>query len=258
MADEFNINESTKVKLEKFISEGGSILSSGTAGFCKKEKKFVLDEYSYLNYEGDETGYEDGWAAYYRLEGEDRDYSTYAPGILMKNNGGTSIANHVPAQFPWESDGLRGYVYIPPTEKDGYCSIATKGNTTHVSFPIFRAYYMYSYPEHRKLIGSLIQKLISNKMIIADELPVTSRATITGNEEYKLLHVKTTYPENKGLAPVVDDHIVLPAGRTVSVEGEYHSVSLLPDCKKIDSVIENGYTKITLPEINGYSMFLLK
>jgi len=258
LADEFNVSENSKSKLEKFISDGGAILSSGTAGLNKKEKKFVLDAYNYLSYEGDETGYEDGWAAYYRLVGEERDYSTYAPGILMKNNSGTSVADHCPAQFPWESDGLRGYVYIPPKEKDGYCSIATKGNTTHISFPIFRAYYNFSYPEHRKLVGELLKKLIHNKMIIADELPVFSRATITGNNDYKLLHIKTSYPENKGLAPVVDEHIVLPAGRVVAVEGEYSEVSLLPEGKKIKSVIENGYTKITLPEINGYDMFLLK
>lgn len=258
LADEFNIDNNTKSKLEKFISDGGSVLSSGTAGLCKKEKKFVLDEYSYLSYEGDETGYQDGWAAYYRINGEDRDYSTYAPGILMKNSGGTSIADHIPAQFPWESDGLRGYVYIPPTDKDGYSSIASKGKTTHISFPIFRAYYMFSYPEHRKLVGELIGKLISNKMIIADELPVFARASITGNDEYKLLHIKTTYPENKGLAPVVDEHITLPAGKVVAVEGEYNEVSLLPECKKLNSMTENGYTKITLPEINGYAMFLLK
>jgi len=258
MADEFTMNESTKLKLEKFIENGGSILSSGTAGLNKKEKKFVLDEYSFLSYEGDERGYEDGWAAYYRLLGEDRDYSTYAPGILMKNNGGTTIAEHVPAAFPFESDGLRGYVYIPPTEKDGYCSVATKGKTTHISFPIFRAYYMFSYAEHRKLVKKLLSQLVSSKMIIADELPVYTRATVTGNDEYKLLHIKSSYPENKGLAPVVDEHIVLPAGRVVSVKGEYKEVKLLPEGKKIQSKIENGYTEITLPEINGYDMFLLK
>lgn len=258
MADELSIDAATKAKLEKFIADGGSVLSSGNAGLDRKNKKFALDEYNYLSYEGDETGYEDGWAAYYRLCDEDRDYSTYAPGILMKNNGGTTIAEHVPAYFPWESDGLRGYVYIPPKGLDGYCSIATKEKTTHISFPIFRSYYMFSYPEHRKLVGELIDKLISNKMIIADDLPVFTRATITGNDEYRLLHIKTSYPENKGLAPVVDEHIVLPAGKVISVEGEYNNVSLLPECKKIDSVIENGYTKITLPEINGYDMFLLK
>lgn len=259
MADEFDIDEKTKEKLSAFTSAGGALLSSGSAGICKDCRKFVLDEYSYLSYEGEESGYEDGWAAYYRPEDDTRDYSEYSPGILMKNNGGTSLAKHIPAYFPRHFDGLHGHVYIPPKEEDdGYCTIAMNGKTAHISFPVFSSYYKFSYPEHRKLVEKLLSKLISGKMIIADELPVNARATITGNDEYKLLHIKTTYPEGKGLTPVVDEHITLPSGKTVCVDGEYAEVSLLPSGKKIESVIENGYTKITLPEICGYDMFLLK
>lgn len=258
MADEFVVDDETKDKLNEFTKNGGALLSTGYSGVNKEEKVFSLPQYNYLTYERDEEGFEDGWASYYRPIGESRDYSEYCPGILMKNSSGTTLAEHVPAYFPWHYDGLHGYVYIPPKKSVGYCSAAIKDKCAHISFPIFRSYYMYSYPEHRKLVSSIIKMLISDSLIKSDDLPVTSRASVTGCDNYKLLHVKTTYPENKGLAPVVDEHIVLPAGRKVSVRGLYNQVVKLPEEEAIQFKLKDGYTEITLPEICGYDMFLLK
>ena len=70
--------------------------------------------------------------------------------------------------------------------------------------------------------------------------------------------IKTTYPETRGKFTVVEEHITQPAGAVVSVRGEYESVSLLPAETPVESRIENGRTIITLPEITGYDMFLLK
>ena len=81
---------------------------------------------------------------------------------------------------------------------------------------------------------------------------------MTGNSEYTLLHVKVTYPEIRGKLGVVEEHNLLPEGRTLAVRGKYSSVKRLPDKTNIEFKFEDGYTYITLPEILGYDMFLLK
>ncbi len=42
------------------------------------------------------------------------------------------------------------------------------------------------------------------------------------------------------------------------MRGEYKEVCLLPAETPVTSEIADGYTKVTLPEITGYDMFLLK
>ncbi len=81
---------------------------------------------------------------------------------------------------------------------------------------------------------------------------------LTGNGDYKLLHVKVTYPEIKGRMGIVGEHTELIAGKTVAVRGEYREAYRLPDMASVKSEIKDGYTYITLPQIIGYDMFLLK
>ena len=100
--------------------------------------------------------------------------------------------------------------------------------------------------------------LYPDNLIKAESLPTTARATLTGNDEYKLLHVKVTYPEFKGKMGIVAEHAELIGGKVVAVKGEYKEVSRLPECEPVKSEIKNGYTFITLPAIVGYDMFLLK
>ena len=104
----------------------------------------------------------------------------------------------------------------------------------------------------------LLQSLLPEPLIRAKSMPSTSRVTLTGTDAYKLLHVKVTFPEPRGPVGIVEEHVTLPAGREVFVRGEYKNVCLLPAETPVASEIKDGYTKITLPEITGYDMFLLK
>ena len=70
--------------------------------------------------------------------------------------------------------------------------------------------------------------------------------------------VKVTYPEARGEACAIEEHNVLPAGRTVGVKGQYRKVMLLPTQEEIPFRTENGYTVFELPEITGYQMFCLE
>ena len=93
---------------------------------------------------------------------------------------------------------------------------------------------------------------------MADALPRTSRATLTEKDGQTILHVKVDYPEKSGDTEVIQDHNTLPAGRKISVKGEFKTVNLCPTEAAVEFKVENGYTEITLPEIYGYAMFVLR
>ena len=93
---------------------------------------------------------------------------------------------------------------------------------------------------------------------VVSGIPSTARVTLTGTDDYSLLHVKVTFPEPRGKFDIVEEHVTLKKGAVVKVRGEYERVCLLPAETPIESRIEDGYTVVTLPEITGYDMFLLK
>ena len=177
---------------------------------------------------------------------------------MKSDNTNAGSFAHVPAYFTKHWDGLHGYHYTPPAKEIGYSAMAMSENVCQISFKVFEAYGQFFSPFHRNLIKYALDQFIAKPSIKAPEMPVSSRVTTTETDDYKLLHVKVTYPENNGRWGLIDNHNVLPAGYSVSVKGEYRNVKLLPSETPVKYKYENGYTTITLPEIKGYSMFLLE
>ena len=68
------------------------------------------------------------------------------------------------------------------------------------------------------------------------------------------MHVKTTFPEIRGRYGIIEEHIYLPAGATVTLPGEYCNVYSAPDQTPVEFVCKDGKTTITLPQIHGYLM----
>ena len=53
-----------------------------------------------------------------------------------------------------------------------------KGNRAHVCFNLFDAYQKKSAAFHRELFRSLLDQLLPDRIILSDDLPVTSRASL--------------------------------------------------------------------------------
>jgi hypothetical protein len=77
-------------------------------------------------------------------------------------------------------------------------------------------------------------------------------------KDYRILHVKTDFPEHRGQRGVIEHHVPLADGYKVSVLGEYSSVKAIPEYKEIPSVLKDGRTVLTLPRIDGYKGFVLE
>lgn len=262
LPDEIPVDEELARKLDAYLKQGGKILSTGTSGLTPDGKGFALSQWDF-SYEGKDPME----IAYYKplfanSELINLRWECYEPGILMRaTEGNTVFAEHVTTYFNPGYDGEHFYFYMPP--KDGSTGYATalmnaEKNVIQVSFPLFKAYMKTFTKAHRVLIKHLLAEWISQKQILTEELPVTSRATLTKGEDYTLLHVKVTYPEIRGKLGIIEEHNVLPSGRTVGVKGEFSSVSLLPQEISLPFTVKEGYTYVSLPEIMGYAMILLK
>lgn len=252
--DLIRMTDKLKSKLEEFLKDDTkAVLATGTSLLDENSNYIDSDCWNFVNYEGkDETK-----TGYYRMNESDLITSMYEDGLFIKPDRDYSLATYVKPYFDRHWDGLHGYFYTPPECETEFSAVCRKDNFMYVSFKMFIAFYKYGYMEHRDLLEGFLKKYIKEPLLIADELPKTSRASVTGTDDYKLLHVKTTFPEVSGHTCVIQEHMVLPAGRKVKVKGNFKKAVLLPCETEIPSVSDGIYTEVTLPEINGYAMIKL-
>jgi len=233
------LTEKLVAKLQKF---DGSMISCGDSMQCGGLWDYIEEFQKDTNTHG-----------FYQIG--DEVFPQYCCGIKMKSS--YSIVDYVEPYFQNVFDGFHSYYYIPPKGCEGYSAVAMKGSRAHICFNLFDAYQKKSSAFHRDLLNSLLDRLLPDRLILSEDLPVTSRASLLKGSS-DVLHVKVTYPEMRGVNGVVEEHNALPAGRKVSVAGQYSKVFQLPGMQQVESFIKEGRTEITLPEIYGYAPFLLE
>ncbi len=240
LPDNIKITDQLYAKLEQFE---GSILSTGRSLRAGKVWDYID------SFEPDEST-----DPFYRYNGEV--YGGRHAGVKMKSD--CSISEYIAPYFDKHYDHIHGYFYITPDQPTGHSAIAKKGNRAHICFNIFESYMEFGALFYKELIKDLLKDLLPEQLIDGKELPSTARATLMRGEKGDILHIKVTFPEHWGDRGIIDEHIELPGGKTVSVMGEYREAVTLPDQKPVECCIENGRTLVTLPQIKGYLPILLK
>jgi hypothetical protein len=251
-----------KENLEKYLKSGGKVISAGSAALNEEKSAFAIPEWDFEYLGKDTTD-----TSYFRLNEKipglaDMDYSYYKSGICMRAKAGNiSLADIVCGYFPNHGyRNLHHYRYVPSKEKNGNSAILINKaeNVCHIAFSMFTDFHNFQPRVYKEIMRRILERFMPENLIKTNDMPSTSRITLTKGEGYDLLHVKVSHPEIRGNRGVIEEHTELPAGKTVAVKGEYKSVSKLPSEEPIKSEIKDGYTYITLPQIIGYEMFLLK
>lgn len=252
--DLIRMTDKLKEKLEIFLKdEEKAVFSSGTSLLDRDNNYIKSPCWDFINFEKiDETK-----TAYYRKNDDTCITSMYESGILMKPDKENSSAVYIKPYFDRHWDGQHGYFYTPPECETEYSAVCEKNNFMHVSFKLFIAFYNYGYAAHRDILKSFLKKHIKEPLLKAESLPLTSRASVTGTEDYRLLHIKTTFPEVSGHTNVIEEHVVLPSGRKVNVKGIFKNAVLLPCETELECRNDGAYTEVILPEITGYAMIKL-
>lgn len=238
LPDEIKITDKLYEKLSQFK---GSILSSGHS-YRNGEVWDYFDALEDENTDG-----------YYELNGEV--FGQYSLAVKMKSD--YSFADYIEPYFRKEFDGIHAYFYNPPEKCHGYSAVVFNNKKAHIGFNAFEAYLDYGAIHLKNLVKSIIERLLPEPLIKEAGLPAFARTTLMHAKEGDILHIKTTTPEHRGEKGVIEEHLSLPSGRKIKIKGEYKKAYLLPDMKEFNVETIDGYTSLILPEITGYSPFLL-
>lgn len=172
---------------------------------------------------------------------------------------GDALAWHVDPYHQRHWDGFHGYFYTPPRGPSGDLAAAVDGTVGLLEFDLFQAYYQRAALADKVLMRRLLDRLLPDPAIRPGDLPSTARATLARKADgTMLLHIKVDFPEVRGKMFVIEEHVVLPAGRTVQVRGSWTRALRLPDdlelAVRAEESAEGTYTVLTLPEITGYAL----
>jgi hypothetical protein len=247
-------------KLEKYLQNGGRIISCGCGGLNCEKMDFALNDYkSAIEF----CSQDERTTSYFRLKEDfcqkyqDIDWATYQPSIKMRVQNAKTLARDVGLFFDKHYDGKFNYLYLPPKEETEYTCVAKTNNFVHFAFDIFKAYGTNYSGVHREMFKEVLNDFLPNPYIKAEELPLSTRVTLTKAEKYSNLNIKVTYPEAKCGTGRIDEHNTLPRGRKICVLGKYEKAVCAHTNEALQIKNVGDYTEITLPEIVGFLMVLL-
>lgn len=262
LPDAMVLTENAAKKLEKYLDNGGKVISSGQSGLKEDLSDFALKKYWNFKYMGKEP-YN---ISYFKAVGDVADgmvdmvSAIYSQGIaLSKNEGNEILGEYWEPYFNKHYDGHQYYSYIPYDKKsDNLYSVLKNENVIHINFKLFEAYYDYSYQIYRTLIDNCIKLMYKNK-IIKTNLPVYARASVSESNNGTLLQTVTYFPEKKNKRGIIDEKIKLYNSLfEVKCEEKPKKIYTVPDMKEIEFTYENGYAKFNVPEIDGHEMVYIE
>ena len=250
LPDQVRLNPLLTEKLDAYLKAGGKVLTTGNSGLLENEDRFALPEFWPMKVTGRKTHDK----TYYKLtDGNTFRYNMYAPTLQTDVPENSEVlAWQVMPYFEEDWDGFFAYRYNPPEKEIPVPAALRIGNVCHISFDVFTAYSERMYPAHRALTGECIRRLLTEPCFTCEGIPSTARVTLTTQNHRKMIHVKTTFPEIRGKYGIIEEHVFLPAGAKVTLQGEYSKVYTAPDQTALPFVSADGKTTVTLPQIHGY------
>jgi len=260
LPDEVTVSPLLQEKLEQHLAAGKGIISSGYGGLNTEKTKFALNAWN-LDYDGP-----DPWnASYFKMledtgeEVSDMTCAVYKQGVLMQlKDGAQMVADYIQPYFNRHWDGFHGYFYTPPEKSSGRPALARSGNVFQFSFKIFSAYNEYAMVNHKNMVKYCLAQLLDQPLIKVENIPSTSRVTVTEKANMRMIHVKTTHPEKRGKYTIIEDSQILTKA-VVYVKGQnVEKVYIAPTGEALAYEVAGEYIRISLPDIDGYLMIVVE
>lgn len=260
LPDVVTVTPELKRKLQDHLAKGGGIVSTGYSGLNPEKTAFALPEWNARF-----DGFDSDNISYFKAEGEaakafpDRLCAIYHPSVLLHAEAGAeTVAAAYKAYFSKHWDGFHGYFYTPPEKPAGRPAVVRSGNIFQFSFALFTGYFEYAMPEHKYLLKYCLEQLLDDPIVRAENLPSTSRVTVTAKDGMSMIHVKVTYPELRGKYNVIEEHNEWSGGAVWFRADAVKAVYTAPDRTPLAYERQGAYIRIPLPKIVGYVMVVVE
>ena len=250
-------------RVKKHISEGKAVISTGSSGLDKENKRFALEQEWGVRYIGEN----DFDPAYFHVEKNynhsmpDMPLSLYSSGIDMEPSGGTRVGAFLIRPYynrMW--DGEYAFYYNPPDKVTEKPALTIHNKVAHFSHRIFSGYFEKAPVELRTVFDNVLQQLLPDPLIRHENLPSFTRAFVTGQQNRTMVHLLSYIPEMRGRTQMIEEPIEL-SDLKISIRKDnrnFKNIYSAPDREPLSYQVEGNYIEINIPKSKGYSLIVLE
>ena len=250
-------------RVKKHISEGKAVISTGSSGLDKENKRFALEQEWGVRYIGEN----DFDPAYFHVEKNynhsmpDMPLSLYSSGIDMEPSGGTRVGAFLIRPYynrMW--DGEYAFYYNPPDKETEKPALTIHNKVAHFSHRIFSGYFEKAPVELRTVFDNVLQQLLPDPLIRHENLPSFTRAFVTGQQNRTMVHLLSYIPEMRGRTQMIEEPIEL-SDLKISIRKDnrnFKNIYSAPDREPLSYQVEGNYIEINIPKSKGYTLIVLE
>ena len=257
LTDNIIIDEAYAAKIDKYVADGGKVISAMNGGLYNDSKypaSFGID------YAGKNNLYPDFLIADGVLaEGlaAGAEYVIYMQGITLKSNGADTIMNARAPFFKREGEYFCSHSYTPSAKGEAYPSVFRNGNVISFSHPLFAQYRNNAPNWCKRLIKNALDVLLPDRLIKHNG-PSTLTVTVLDQPEKKraTVHVLSYIPVRK--SATID--IIEERTPAYNVDIEVNLPYEIKGAKSVVSCNNASYAdgKISIPKVDGYEIIVLE
>jgi hypothetical protein len=184
LPDEIRISETLKIKLQRYLADGGKLFLTGTSGMNLSDNMFAFDI-------GAEDHGENELAPDYVLPAESlRPVNVHSPMVMyypsrkIKVTSGQSLGKVFNPYFNRTFTHFNSHQHAPAQPNpSGFDSGVIKGNILYLAHPVFVNYYAYGAVAYREYVVQALKMLLGNDCSLYSNLPSIARTTLTEQKE---------------------------------------------------------------------------
>jgi hypothetical protein len=261
LPDRVICNDTLAQKLSAYVAGGGAVIATCRSGLDPATGKYLFREAG-IEYLGDS----EYCPEYISVEKDFREdlagmeYVLYERGANVRAAEGAEVlAWQGRPYFNRTYDVFCSHRHFPFDRLTGRPAIVRSGRVIYISSPLFGSYRVYGVRAYRDIVEASIKALLGTTLLESD-LPPSAEVALRRQGGRLILHILHYIPERKcKKLDIVDTKIPL-YNRSVAVRTgrKPRSVCLVPGMRELPFAYEDGYTRLTLPEINGHVMVVFE
>lgn len=250
----------TARRIKAHIDAGKAVISSGISGMNPEKTHFAMEKEWGLKFRGD-CDFDPVYFAAGKEFGEglpEMPLSLYSSGIKSEALPGTRIGAYlVKPYYNRKWDGEHAFFYNPPEKITDIPALTVCGKVAHFSHRIFSGYACQASVELRRLFSNVLEKLFPEPLLKTENLPSFARAFVTKQPDRQIVHILSYVPELRGKkTQMIEDPIPIFNAK-IALRNDWEDIPhiyLLPGNCELPPENCNGYTRVTIPVVNGYAM----
>ena len=250
-------------RVKKHISEGKAVISTGSSGLDKENKRFALEQEWGVRYIGEN----DFDPAYFHVEKNynhsmpDMPLSLYSSGIDMEPSEETRVGAFLIRPYynrMW--DGEYAFYYNPPDKVTEKPALTIHNKVAHFSHRIFSGYFEKAPVELRTVFDNVLQQLLPDPLIRHENLPSFTRAFVTRQQNRTMVHLLSYIPEMRGRTQMIEEPIELSDLKILIRKDNrnFKNIYSAPDREPLSYQVEGNYIEINIPKSKGYTLIVLE